>query len=228
MVDDRYINTHPEAADLQPGEYVALQVNDTGCGMDETVRARVFDPFYSTKFTGRGLGLAAVAGIVRAHKGAILVKSRPGEGSTFTVLLPKISLSAQKQTGETPASTALGLGVVLIIDDEPIVRQIARQALERKGFKILVAYDGLSAIEIFKRHPGVIHAAILDLSMPGLSGEETLPELRRIRPEVKVLVSSGYSEVEVMKMFKGQQVCGFVQKPYSPVKIVEQISLLLS
>jgi CheY-like chemotaxis protein len=117
---------------------------------------------------------------------------------------------------------------VLIVDDEAIVRQMARKALERHGYSVLVAYDGLAAIQIFKRHPGKIDLAILDLSMPGMSGEETLPELRKIRPEVKVLVSSGYSEAEAMTVFEGQQISGFVQKPYTAGKIVEMVKLALS
>ena len=118
--------------------------------------------------------------------------------------------------------------MVLVIDDEPIVRQIARMALERKGYSVLEADDSLAALHIFKRHPGKIDLAILDLSMPGMSGEEMLPELKKIRPEVKVLLSSGYTESDSMTVFQGQQVCGFLQKPYTAATLAETVTLALS
>ncbi len=186
VVDDDYLRRHPEAADLPPGQYVVLEVRDTGCGMDGAVRAKIFDPFFSTKFTGRGLGLAAVAGIVRGHKGAIVVTSAPGKGTTFAVLFPPAAHAAERRPDTAPSAVARGSGVVLVIDDEQVVRNMAKMALERHGYTVLVADGGLAAIDLLKRHPGNIDLAVLDLSMPGMSGEETLPELRKIRPEVKV------------------------------------------
>jgi PAS domain S-box-containing protein len=227
-VDIPYIRIHPEAAVLSPKEYVVLEVSDTGCGMDDVVKTKIFDPFFSTKFTGRGLGLAAVAGIVRGHKGAIIVNSQPGTGTTFDVLLPMIARPVQAQSEAPRVVKTEGSGVVLIVDDEPTVRQIARKALERRGYTVLVADDGLAAIDVFKRHPGKIDLAILDLSMPGMSGQETLPELRKVRPGVKVLVSSGYSETEAMTMFEGQTVSGFIQKPYTAARIADTVKLVLS
>jgi PAS domain S-box-containing protein len=227
-VDTAYIRAHPEAAALSPGEYVVLEVRDTGCGMDDAVKAKAFDPFFSTKFTGRGLGLSAVAGIVRGHKGAIIVNSLPGKGTTFDVLLPAVGRPARAQPEAPPVVKTEGSGVVLIVDDEPVVREIAKKSLERRGYTVLVASDGSAAIDIFKRHPGQIDLAILDLSMPGMSGQETLPELRKARPDVKVLVSSGYSETEALTMFEGQKVSGFIQKPYTAARIADTVKLVLS
>jgi PAS domain S-box-containing protein len=223
VVDDRYIRMHPEAADLPHGEYVVLEVHDTGCGMDETVKSKMFDPFFSTKFAGRGLGLAAVHGIVRGHNGAIFVCSEPGKGSTFTVLFPATGRKARRTQAVIPTEVAQGSGVVLVIDDEEVVREMAKNALERDGYTVLLAYSGLEAIDIIRRHAGNIDVAVLDLSMPGISGEETLPELRKIQPDVKVLVSSGYSEAETMARFCGQEVSGFVQKPYTAPVLVQKV-----
>jgi PAS domain S-box-containing protein len=227
VVDGDYLRRHPEAADLQPGQYVLLEVRDSGCGMDAAVKAKIFDPFYSSKFTGRGLGLAAVAGIVRGHKGAIVVTSAPGKGSTFTVLFPPAAHPVKGSQGAAPSAVAQGTGVVLVIDDEHVVRDMAKKALERHGYTVLVADGGLGAIDVLKRHPGKIDLAVLDLSMPGMSGEETLPELRKIRPELKVFVSSGYSESEAMTMFRGQRVSGFVQKPYTSAVLAEKVKCAL-
>ena len=226
-VDENYVRQHPEAADLQPGNYVVMEVRDTGCGMDGAVKAKIFDPFFSTKFTGRGLGLAAVAGIVRGHKGAIVVTSAPGKGSAFSVLFPPAPHEAKRQPEAVPGAGARGSGVVLVIDDEEVVREMAKRSLERHGYTVLVADDGPAAIDILKRRPVKIDLAVLDLSMPGMSGEETLPELRKIRPEMKVLVSSGYSEAEAMTLFKGQRVSGFVKKPYTSATLAEKVKTAL-
>ena len=223
LVDASFTKSHAQASGLRYGEYVALEVRDTGCGMDEAVKAKIFDPFFSTKFTGRGLGLAAVHGIVRGHAGAILVNSESGKGAAFTVLFPAAGGRVEESRPAAPRRSVKGSGTVLVIDDEEIVRELARRALERNGYNVLVANDGLSAIDMFRRRPENIDVAILDLSMPGMSGEETLPELRKIRPDVKVLVSSGFSEAEAMAMFSGQRVSGFVQKPYTAAILTEKV-----
>jgi len=227
-VDESYVRLHPEVASLPPGRYACLEVRDSGCGMDDATRAKIFEPFFSTKFMGRGLGLAAVAGVVRGHRGGITVSSAPGQGSCFTVLFPAVVRTAAEPRASARYATLQGCGAVLVVDDEQVVRDLTKSALEHYGYTVLLAGSGLAAIDVFKRYPGEIALVILDLSMPNMGGAETLPQLRKIRPEVKVVVSSGYAQDEAMAVFQGQQVAGFVQKPYTAAGIAEKVKLALT
>ncbi len=226
-VDGAFIRIHPEAADLHPGRYVALEVRDTGSGMDKATQAKIFDPFFSTKFQGRGLGLAAVSGIVRGHKGVIIVASTPGKGTCFTVLFPAAEGATPSQPVSARDASLQGVGTVLVVDDEEVVRMLAKKALERYGYHVLLAEGGLAAIDVFKRHPGDIALVLLDLSMPDMGGVEALPELRKIRPNVKVVVSSGYSEAETMRLFAGQPVSGFFPKPFTAAHVASVVKKAL-
>ena len=228
VVDEAYIRHHPEVTQLHPGEYVYLEMRDNGCGMDESTKAKIFDPFFSTKFTGRGLGLAAVSGIVRGHKGAIMVRSSRGKGSCFTVLFPVTEHAIAVSPARTHDTNLLGSGTVLVVDDEEVVLGVVKGTLERYGYHVLLADSGLAAIDVFKRHPDNIATVILDLGMPGMDGRTALHALQKIRPSVKVVIASGYSEAEVMKLFAGQHVSGFLQKPFTPTRLAETIKKVIS
>jgi CheY-like chemotaxis protein len=214
--DREFLRRLHTGQDLRPGEYVYLEVQDTGHGMDEATQARIFDPFYSTKFTGRGLGLAAVLGIVRNHRGALRVESEPGKGTTFRVMFPSLAAPATvAEKAEAPADALWrGKGTVLLVDDESTIRIVGRNMLERLGFEVLVAENGERAVELYGEYCGGIQCVILDLTMPRMDGEETFRELRRLNCAAPIIITSGCSEHEVAERFAGRDVAGFLQKPY--------------
>jgi PAS domain S-box-containing protein len=222
---DRAMLSHAfPAGDLHEGTYAYLEVTDTGEGMDARTRARVFDPFFSTRFTGRGLGLAAVLGILRAHRGAVEVDSAPGLGTRVRALFPRWDGTSWNGISSTPSDGSWrGSGLVLVVDDDEAVRALASDTLERAGFDVLVAADGARAVEIFEERGADIRAVLLDRTMPGVGGEETFERIRGIRPEVPVVLVSGYSERSASERFVGKGLAGFLQKPFLPSMLVGAI-----
>lgn len=216
------------ADEAPPGRFVYFEVEDDGIGMDEETRARMFDPFYTSKSTGRGLGLAAVSGIVRGHHGAIELWTAPGQGTLMRVLFPAVPTEAENlepdlPTGEIPP----GYGTILMVDDEESVRRSGRQILERAGYKVLTANDGREGVEMFKEHEAEIRAVVLDMTMPVLNGDEVFRALKAHAPGVRVILSSGFSEQEAMETFNGRGPAGFIHKPYRSGELTAMLHRVL-
>jgi len=223
--DKNYLKDVWLTENIGEGLYVYLEIADTGCGMSKETLGKIFDPFYSTKFSGRGLGMSAVLGIVRGHKGAIKVYSEPGRGSAFKILLPASSKPADLFNHDKDTEHWQGNGTVLLVDDEETVRGIAVAMLKELGFTPITADDGREAIRRFRETPDLAFV-ILDLTMPHMDGERCFRELRQLDPKVKVIMSSGYNEQEVVQKFMGRGLAGFIQKPYKVSDLKEVIRSL--
>jgi PAS domain S-box-containing protein len=229
--------SHEEAHDMSmptrvtPGQYVVLEVSDRGCGMAKGTLERALEPFFSTKFTGRGLGLSAVLGIARSHSGVLTVDSRPGEGSLLRVHFPALDRQASSRSQPSESITRTGQlagHTVLLVDDERLVRNVERLAMQRAGLAVIEAEDGQQAIDLLARHRDEVDLVVLDLVMPGLDAATTLRGLREICPNIPVIVQSGYPEEEVSRSL--DEVDGrldFLQKPFTVQAVLSKVASLL-
>ena len=190
-------------------------MEDDGIGMDSQTVDRIFEPFFTTKFTGRGIGLASVLGILRGHHGAVTVESTPGKGTSIRILLPVETVAADPVSPLIEeVSDANDHGLILLVDDEELVREVAREMLTQSGFDVILAKDGIEAIEIYEERGDDIDCVLLDLLMPRMGGEETFAELRRIDENVRVILASGYAKPDVIEQLSTLAFVDFLQKPF--------------
>ena len=226
QIDEAYIRFAAVSPDeLKPGGYVCLEVHDNGVGMHAETQARIFDPFFTTKIQGRGLGLAAVLGIVRSHNGVIKVYSQQGKGTTFKVLLPADGKAALRPT--LFREDLRGAGTILVVDDEDVVRSVAKNILQLYGYEVILAEDGAQAVSIYERRSAEIDVVLLDLVMPNVGGEAVYRQLRLIRPDVRVILNSGYSDTEAQARFAGKGLAGFIKKPFTAADLGQEIKRAL-
>ena|GEM_PF-2151548 len=208
---------------LPEGPYVYIEVADTGCGMDQDTLARLFDPFFSTKFTGRGLGLGTVLGIVRGHRGALTVKSEPGKGTTMRVLFPAAKTEDLAAARESAPAVVWNRGeTILLVDDEPGVREVGQRALKGLGFTVLLAAGGREALQLLRTY--AVSCVILDLTMPEMNGIETFAEIRKLDQDVPVILSSGYSGEAIAARFDIKGFAAFLSKPYKLQELEEKLA----
>jgi two-component system, cell cycle sensor histidine kinase and response regulator CckA len=214
---------------LHAGNYAILEVRDDGMGMNQETLGKIFDPFFSTKFAGRGLGLSAVLGIIRSHEGGLIIQSEEGIGTTFQVVLPSIvppktlTKPEEEEIQSAPSTTT----TILIIDDEAGIADMAREVLESESFSVLVELNPIVGIEIYKQHQNDIGLVLLDLTMPEMSGKEVMELLQEINPDLKIIISSGYTESEVKQKIGKSRPCGFIQKPYPLESLLSMVKKLL-
>ncbi len=223
-VDQAYLATTHLVTEARVGNYVYLEVADTGQGMDSTTLGRIFDPFFTTKETGHGLGLAAVLDIVREHKGTVNVVSTVGQGTTFTVLVPCYSPSPQCGAGEEVALTAAEInGTILVIDDEKNVRTVIQRMLKQFGFTVMVADDRRTGLDLFRAQAETIDCVLINLTLPHLDGTQLLPEIRCIRPDASVVLISGSTEVEIAQCLTTEKLPTMLIKPFTARELCEKI-----
>ena len=222
--DREYLDSIHLGHDIPEGNYIYFEIADTGAGMTEEVKNKIFEPFYSTKFTGRGLGLPSVFGIIKAHEGAIDVRSEVGKGSTFRVLVPVPERPASLPEGK-PLSRDLkkGTGTILVVDDDDSVLDMTKTVLENAGYTVLTAEDGPEGLSVYRENKDSISAVILDLIMPTMRGDEVTREILNIREDANIILLSGYHDLELEKLFTGRGKIAVIQKPYKVDTLLEKV-----
>jgi signal transduction histidine kinase/CheY-like chemotaxis protein len=212
------------APDLGSGEYACLEVSDTGAGIDAEIQARLFEPFFTTKFTGRGLGLAAVLGIVRSHHGGIQLESHPGAGARFRVLLPRQADGTRSaRVPSEHAAAEIGTGHILVIDDDEPILRLMQVFLEEAGFEVTTVLGGRAGVEVVRRTPERFDGVVLDLVMPDIDGTRVFEEIRRIRPDLAVVLVSGYAEEAARNLLGVGSRVSFLHKPFEPEQLIERL-----
>ena len=202
---------------IPEGSYLCLEVSDTGCGMDDETKRRIFEPFYTTKFTGRGLGMSAVLGIIASHQGALQLTSTKGHGTIFRVYLPvKVcdSYRAEAARSDTSASWQ-GSGTILLVEDEEQVLLLAKTMLNMLGFEVISALNGKAALELFIQNAAEIFLVVTDMGMPIMDGFALFRELKKLKPELPIIISSGFGDTAVASRIAREDIAGLVNKPYS-------------
>ncbi|GFO61292.1 hypothetical protein GMST_36170 [Geomonas silvestris] len=217
---------------IPAGPYVCLKVADTGCGMDDETRKRIFEPFFSTKFAGRGLGMSAIIGIVKSHKGALQLRSAPGSGTVFKVYFPLSAAAGPEMAAPRPALAAgerqpSGQGTVLLVDDEAALREIGARLLEGMGFTVLQAVNGREAVRLYAERRSGIDLVLMDLTMPDLDGIKAYREMRKLSKSVPIVICSGYDNNEISATISQDPLAGFVSKPYRPEQVRQLLMRLL-
>ncbi len=211
-LDEAYVRNYK----VKPGNYVMLTVTDTGVGIDDRAKERIFEPFFTTREMGhrRGLGLASAYGIIRGHQGIINIYSEEGQGTTFNIFLPATEKTAVKET-VPPKGLLVGNETILFVDDEDVIIDVNREILESLGYKVVAAKSGQEALEVYRKLQGKINLIILDMIMPGMDGEATYDSLKKVNPEIRVILSSGYSKNEQARAILEKGCQAFIQKPFS-------------
>jgi CheY-like chemotaxis protein len=227
VLDTDYASRH---VDVSPGRYVLLAVSDTGCGMDKKTQARIFEPFFTTKEEGKGtgLGLSTVYGIVKQSGGNIWVYSEPGHGTTFRIYLPRIEEAAEAvEPDEAPEPSPRGSETILLVEDEAGVRNLAKTILQTQGYTVLEAAQGEEALRLSGQHEGLIHLMVTDMVMPEMNGRELAERLKPLRPNMKILFVSGYTEKAIGHHGELDPGMAFLQKPFTPQTLARKVRQVL-